>query len=67
MRGSKTYTPGLDWHMYRAEFKDNQITLKIDGSVVLQVMDNKFVSPRQVRLGNGYCQIDVSSFQVIAL
>lgn len=64
---SQTYTPDLNWHTYQAAFKGNQITLKIDGSVVLQVTDNKFINPGQVGLANGDCQINVSSFQVIAL
>lgn len=61
------YSPGLTEHIYRAEFRDNQITLKIDNHVVLQTIDNKFINTGQVGLENGGCQISVSSFQVTAL
>ncbi len=64
---SKSYSPGSDWHTYRAEFQGNQITLKIDGNSVLQVTNNANPSPGQIGLENGDCQIEVSSFKVIAL
>jgi hypothetical protein len=60
---SSTFDPGSDWHTYRAELKGNQITLKIDGNTILQVMDNRLLQAGQVGLGNGECQIDVSSFK----
>jgi hypothetical protein len=61
---SRIYNPSLAEHLYRVEFRDNQITLKIDNNVVLQVIDNKFLAIGQVGLENGGCQISVSSFQV---
>ncbi len=67
LRGSKEYSPGSGWHTYRAAFKDNQLTLLIDGNVVLQATDNKFLSAGQVGLGNGRCQVDVNRFQVLSL
>jgi len=47
--------------------KGNQITLKVDGSIVLQVTDNRLLSAGRVGLENGDCQVNVSSFQVMAL
>ncbi|HEY4034873.1 MAG TPA: hypothetical protein VGL94_13005 [Ktedonobacteraceae bacterium] len=64
---SRIYNPGLNEHTYRVEFRDNQITLKIDNHVVLQAIDNRFLSTGEVGLENGGCQISISSFQVIAL
>ncbi len=64
---SKIYTPDLAWHTYRAAFKDNQISLFIDGNDVLQVTDNTYVNSGQIGLGNSTCQINVSSFKVIQL
>jgi len=61
------YNPGLAEHLYRAEFRGNQITLKIDNRVVLQVIDNRFITMGQVGLESGGCQVSVSSFQVVAL
>lgn len=64
---SRSYNPGLAEHLYRVEFRDNQITLKIDNNVVLQAIDNRFLATGQVGLENGGCQISVSSFQVLTL
>lgn len=64
---SSIYNPGVSEHVYRVEFRDNQITLKIDNNVVLQVIDNRYLNTGQVGLENGGCQISVSSFQVVAL
>jgi hypothetical protein len=64
---NRIYNPGLAEHLYRVEFRDNQITLKIDNSVMAQAIDNKFLTTGEVGLENGGCQIKVSSFQVIAL
>lgn len=64
---NRVYNPGLAEHLYRAEFRDNQITLKIDNYVMLQATDNRFLTTGEVGLENGGCQISVSSFQVMAL
>lgn len=61
------YNPALTEHLYRAEFRGNQITLKIDNHIMLQVIDNKFINRGQVGLESGGCQVSVSSFQVVAL
>jgi hypothetical protein len=62
-----SFSPGSDWHTYRAEVQQNQLTLKIDGSIVLQAVDNTYLNPGQVGLGNGNCQVQVSSFVVAPL
>ena len=36
-------SPAGDWHEYRAEVRQNQLTLKIDGSAVLQAVDNNYL------------------------
>jgi len=64
---SRIYNPGLAEHLYRAEFRDNQITLKIDNHVILQTTDNRFLTTGKVGLENGGCQISVSSFQILTL
>ena len=64
---SRIYNPGLTEHLYRAEFQDNRVTLKIDNQVVLQATDNRFLTTGEVGLENGGCQISVSSFEVITL
>jgi hypothetical protein len=59
-----TFSPAGDWHEYRAEVVQNQLTLKIDGSTVLQATDNNYLDAGGVGLGNGNCQVQVSSFTV---
>ena len=60
--------PGTSWHIYRLEVKDNVLTLKIDGSMIMTVSDNHDLDPGQVGLfaGDG-AQLNVQSFKVIAL
>jgi len=62
-----SFSPASDWHVYRAEVEQNQLTLKIDGSVVLQATDNNYLDPGGVGLANSYCQVQVSSFSVAPL
>jgi hypothetical protein len=50
--------------VYHAEVRANRLTLQIDGSTVLQTTDNSYLDPGQVGLGNGHCQVQVSSFTV---
>jgi hypothetical protein len=61
------FSPGADWHVYRAEVAQNQLTLKIDGSVALQATDNNYLDAGGVGLVNSNCQVQVSSFGVAAL
>lgn len=62
-----TFSPSSDWHVYRAEVEQNQLTLKIDGSTVLQTTDNTYLDAGQIGLGSGNCQVQVSSFTVTPL
>ena len=62
-----SFSPGSDWHTYRAEVKQNQLTLKIDGSTVLVATDNNYLGPGQVGIQNSYCQVQVSGFDVTPL
>jgi len=59
-----SFSPAGDWHDYRAEVQQNQLTLKIDGSTVLQATDNSYLEAGSVGLGNGNCQVQVSGFTV---
>jgi 3-keto-disaccharide hydrolase len=62
-----SFSPAGDWHDYRAEVEQNQLTLKIDGSTVLQATDNNYLDAGDVGLGNSDCQVQVSSFTVTPL
>jgi hypothetical protein len=63
----KSYDPGFGWHIYRAEFRGNEIILRIDGYTLLQVTDSANTNAGQVGLESGDCRIEVSSFKVFAL
>ncbi len=54
-------------HTYRVEVKGNDIKLLIDGSIRLEVTDNRYLSGAQVGLWCFGPQINVSSFEVFAL
>lgn len=61
------FHPGNSWHIYRVEVKGNDIKFLIDGSLVVEVNDNKYLSGGQVGLWSYGVQLNVSSFKVIAL
>jgi len=64
---SAPFNPGTGFHVYRAEVKGNTITFLIDGSVVLSVVDNKYISTGQVGLWCANAQIELSSFKLVKL
>lgn len=61
------FNPGFVWHTYRAEFRGNQMTLFIDGKLMAQVTDNRLPLMGMLQIENGFCPVNVSSFQVFAL
>jgi hypothetical protein len=62
-----SFSPGSNFHDYRAEVKGNTITFLIDGTTVLSIVDNKFISAGQVGLWCSNTQIELSSFKVFKL
>jgi len=56
-----------DWHAYRIEVRGNSIQLLIDGAVVLETIDNQYLTGGQVGLLSNSVQVNVRSFKVIAL
>jgi hypothetical protein len=62
------FQPGSgNWHTYRIDVQGNTITVWIDGSMVFQVTDDKFLSAGQVGLWSDRCQISIRSFTITAL
>lgn len=61
------YTPDASWHTYRLEVKDNKFTLKIDNVTLVQGISNSALNTGHVGLLGLSGQLDVSSFDVIAL
>jgi hypothetical protein len=61
-----SFNPGISEHTYRVEVKDNTIKFFIDGGLISQMTDNRYLSGAQVGLWS-QVQLDVLSFQVTAL
>ena len=69
-QGGATAGYGFDnnFHDWRAEVKDNVINFVIDGSKVLSLTDNTYLSPGEVSICcTDTMQLDITSFQVMAL
>jgi len=64
---SAPFNPGTNFHVYRAEVKGNTITFLIDGTTVLSVVDNRFISAGEVGLWCANAQIEMSSFKIVSL
>ncbi|MGH8908337.1 MAG: family 16 glycoside hydrolase [Egibacteraceae bacterium] len=63
----EAFDPGGDWHTYRVEAKDNVVTLLVDGAVLAEVADNKYLEGGQVSLWSNDYQLEVRSFKVFAI
>ena len=61
------FNPGTGFHVYRAEVKGNTITFLIDGTAVVSVVDNRFISAGEVGLWCANAQIELSSFKLVKL
>ncbi len=62
-----SFSPGTNLHTYRAEVKGNTITFLIDGTAILSVVDNRYISAGEVGLWCANAQIELSSFEVVTL
>jgi hypothetical protein len=63
----KDFEPDSDWHTYRVEVQGNHIRLLIDGTLVGEATDNRFLEGGEIYLWCHGPQINVRSFKVIAL
>lgn len=64
---ARYFRPGESWHHYRVAVKGNELTLTIDGGLVLKASDNRFVSSGRVGLWSNAAQVSVRTFTVHAL
>jgi hypothetical protein len=62
-----SFNPGTSVHTYRIEVKDNTIKFFIDGGLVLNMIDNRYLSGAEIGLWCQNVQLSVTSFQVTAL
>jgi len=61
------FDAGTNIHTYRIEVKDNNIRFLVDGAQIVAVTDNKYLTGEQVGLWSYESQLEVNSFEVIAL
>jgi TolB-like protein len=61
------FNHGNDWHIYKAEVKENTITLSIDNNIMTSVIDNKFTSSGQAGLWSREFQVEVRKFKITKL
>lgn len=66
-RKDASFNPGTSIHTYRVEVKDNTIKSFIDGGLVLNMVDNRYLSGSEVGLWDQNVQLTVVSFKVTAL
>jgi hypothetical protein len=64
---SQEYSDDAEWHTYRMEVQGDVLRLFIDGELVVETGDVRYVDSGQVGLWSGQTQISVRSFRVLAL
>jgi hypothetical protein len=65
--GTQSFSPGTDWHTYRAEVQGNEIKAIVDGVVLLRVADNRHLLSGEVGLWVDTTQLNVRAFKVTGL
>lgn len=65
---SIAFDPGQEWHTFRIEVKTDTVTFLVDGNVVAQTTDNRFLSGGAVGVFfDGGAQLAIRNLKVIAL
>ncbi|HEU5228002.1 MAG TPA: hypothetical protein VFU49_09345, partial [Ktedonobacteraceae bacterium] len=62
-----TFDPTTVKHTYRVEARDATITFFVDGGQILTLPDNRYLAGAEVGLWSQDTQLQVFSFQVVAL
>jgi hypothetical protein len=62
-----SFNPGTTIHTYRVEVEDTAIKLSIDGRLVLNVTDTRYLTGAEIGLWCQHVQLAVSSFKVTSL
>jgi hypothetical protein len=62
-----SFDPGTNGHTYRVEANGNIIKFLIDGSPLLTLTDNRYLTGSQVGLWSDGAQLQVTSFEVMSL
>ena len=63
------YEPHFDWHTYRVEVKDNEVSLFIDGTAVSSADSTRtnMLSNGPITLGSAMIEVHISSLSITAL
>jgi hypothetical protein len=61
------FTPGTTLHTYQVEIKETTIQLYIDGRLVLNVADRRYLTGAEIGLWCQHVQLAVTSFKVTSL
>ena len=63
------YEPHFDWHTYRVEVKDNEVTFFVDGTAVSTADSTRtdMLSNGPITLGSAMIELHISSLSIIAL
>ncbi len=61
------FNPGTVWHTYRFEVKDSHLTFFVDGQPLVETHDTRYPTGGQVGLKSYGTQLEIGSFQIIAL
>jgi hypothetical protein len=61
------FDPGDDWHTYRAEVEGNTIRLFVDGTLLVEGIDNQYLERGRIGLFSVRTQINVRNFKTSAL
>lgn len=65
--GSEDADLDSEWHTYRVEVQANVVRLLVDGDLITEVTDNRFLEAGQVGLWSDRAQLSIRTFKVIAL
>src|SRR6266540_4242010 len=63
----RDFSIDTEWHKYRVEVQDNKIRLFVDGGLVLEAIDNRYVDGGKVGMWSLNIPFNVRSFKVIKL
>lgn len=64
---SGSLDPGNSWHTYRFELTGTNLKLKIDGALVIEASDAKYLDPGQLGIWSSALYLNIRSYKVIAL
>ncbi len=64
--GKRDFTAGRGWHVYRMEVKGNLLRLLIDGGLMVERTDNRFLTGSSAGIWSVAAQINVRKFRLIA-